>query len=165
MSGTALALPGRFIPPSPGDLPRLRRTLQPCRVGMHEDKRVILIAEDHLDSREALRVLLEASGYEVVLAEDGQEAVRQAVEVRPDLIIMDIMMPNVDGFEATRRIRAEEELKDTPILALTAMEGAQNRVIEAGCNACVTKPIDVRGFLAMVNRWLERRGVNGASCA
>jgi len=132
---------------------------------MPDGKRVILIAEDHPDSREALRVLLEASGYEVALAEDGQEAVRKALEVRPDLIIMDIMMPNVDGFEATRQIRSQEYLRDTPILALTAMEGAQNRVIEAGCNACVTKPIDVRGFLLMVNRWLGQRGMNGASCA
>lgn len=132
---------------------------------MPEDNRVILIAEDHPDSREALRVLLEATGYKVVLAEDGEEAVQQAREARPDLIIMDIMMPNVDGFEATRQIRAQAELRNTPILALTAMEGAQNRVIDAGCNECVTKPIDVRRFLAMVSRWLGPRGANSASCA
>ncbi|HET7274867.1 MAG TPA: response regulator [Longimicrobiaceae bacterium] len=122
---------------------------------------MILIAEDHPDSREALKVLLEASGYEVALAEDGQEAIERARMLHPDLIVMDIMMPNLDGFEATRRLRKIDEFRQTPILALTALEGAQSRVMEAGCNACVTKPIDIRRFLEIINRWLSRPQPNG----
>jgi CheY-like chemotaxis protein len=114
----------------------------------------ILIAEDHLDSRDAMRALLEAFGFRVVVAVDGRQAVEIALEQRPDLILMDIMMPELDGFEATRQLRQRAETQQTPIIAVTAMEGAQRLALQAGANDYVRKPIDIRGLIAKVQSWL-----------
>ena len=114
---------------------------------------VVLIAEDHEDSRDALRTLLDAFGYRVLEAGNGREAVELAVAERPDLILMDMMMPQVDGFQATREIRTHAELGDVTIVALTAMDGARADVLAAGCNDLVIKPIDVRPFLDRVHAW------------
>ncbi|HET8656121.1 MAG TPA: response regulator [Longimicrobiaceae bacterium] len=116
----------------------------------------ILVAEDHADSRDALRTLLEASGYRVVVAEDGRQAVDRALAESPTLILMDIMMPEVDGLEATRILRRTPGFTDVPILALTAMEGSRERALEAGCNDYITKPIDLRSFFAKIQGWLGR---------
>lgn len=116
----------------------------------------ILIAEDHPDSRDALRTLLEAFGYHVVVARNGREAVECALEHQPELVLMDVMMPEVDGLEATRRLRARPDFAQVPILALTAMEGAAKLSKEAGCDACIPKPINIRDFLERVREWLER---------
>jgi CheY-like chemotaxis protein len=123
--------------------------------GSASDKPLILIAEDHSDSREALRALLEAQGYSVETAADGRKAVEKALAVHPDLIIMDIMMPEMDGFEATRRLRAERDFRQVPILALTAMDGARPMVLAAGCDDFLPKPIDVRSFFSRIRSWLE----------
>lgn len=116
---------------------------------------LVLIAEDHEDSRDALRTLLDAFGYRVVEAENGREAVERALAERPDLILMDMMMPQVDGFQATREIRAAQGLRDVPIIALTAMEGAREQVLQAGCNDMMPKPLDVRAFLDRVRVWTQ----------
>jgi CheY-like chemotaxis protein len=116
----------------------------------------ILIAEDHTDSREALGALLEAFGYQVVRAVDGRQAVELARESEPDLILMDIMMPNLDGFEATRRIRAFPETRSIPIITLTAMEGARSLALDAGANDFLPKPVNSRTLLDKVNDWLQR---------
>ncbi|MGH7458999.1 MAG: response regulator [Longimicrobiaceae bacterium] len=118
----------------------------------------ILIAEDHADSRDALQAILESAGYEVRLAHNGREAVERAEEVRPDLIVMDIMMPEVDGFEATRRLRGRPGFENTPIIALTAMEGSRALTLAAGCNDHVLKPVNIRTFLEKVRDWLEAGG-------
>jgi CheY-like chemotaxis protein len=118
----------------------------------------ILIAEDHLDSRDALRALLEAFGYAVLVATNGKEAVETALAEMPDLILMDIMMPVLDGFEATRMLRRHSETRSTPIIAVTAMEGAKELALHAGANDYVRKPIDIRSLLAKVSGLLERRG-------
>jgi two-component system cell cycle response regulator DivK len=115
----------------------------------------ILIAEDHEDSREALRALLDAFGYHVEVATNGREAVEAALATSPDLVLMDVMMPEMDGFEATRRLRENRDFRQIPIVALTAMEGARDRVMEAGCDDYVAKPIDVRTFLMRVEGWLR----------
>jgi CheY-like chemotaxis protein len=115
----------------------------------------ILIAEDHLDSRDAMRALLEAFGYVVLEAVNGREAVDVALNKHPDLILMDIMMPELDGFEATRELRRHGETSDTPIIAVTAMEGAQHLALQAGANDFVRKPVDIRGLVAKVHDWLE----------
>lgn len=114
------------------------------------------MAEDNRDSRDALSALLEAVGYIVHVAVDGREAVARATAVRPDLILMDIMMPVMDGLEATRSLRGRPEFDRTPVLALTAMEGARERAMEAGCDDFVTKPIDVTVFFSKVKTWLEK---------
>jgi CheY-like chemotaxis protein len=115
----------------------------------------ILVAEDHLDSRDALRALLEAFGYRVTVAINGRQAVRLAVEQSPDLILMDIMMPELDGFEAMRELRLHPVTRQTPIIAVTAMEGAQHLALQAGANDFVRKPIDIRGLVAKVHTWLR----------
>lgn len=116
----------------------------------------ILVAEDHLDSRDALRALLEAFGYSVVIATNGQEAVDLALAEEPDLILMDIMMPVLDGFEATRHLRRQPPTSHIPIIAVTAMEGAQELALHAGADDYVRKPIDIRTLLKKVDALLTR---------
>lgn len=115
---------------------------------------MILVAEDHLDSRDALRTLLEAFGYVVLEATDGREAVSMALERHPALILMDVMMPGMDGLAATRTLREHTETRDVPIVALTALEGVREKVLAAGCNDYVTKPIDLPNFLRKLEQWL-----------
>ncbi|HEX6588223.1 MAG TPA: response regulator [Longimicrobiales bacterium] len=115
----------------------------------------ILLAEDHLDSRDAMRALLEAHGYRVIEAANGREAVERALEERPDLVLMDIMMPEMDGFEATRVLRSQDLTKRTPIIAVTAMDGAQRLSMQAGADDFIAKPIDTRGLMAKIRNWLR----------
>ncbi len=113
----------------------------------------ILVAEDHTDSREALRALLEAMGYDIITAVNGREAIELARRFHPDLILMDIMMPEVDGFEATRTLRTDDRFRRVPIVALTAMEGARELALAAGCDDYIPKPLDVRAFLQRLEQW------------
>lgn len=115
----------------------------------------ILIVEDHLDSREALRALFEAFGYKVVEAFDGRDAIVRVTAERPALILMDIMMPGIDGFDATRAIRSIPGCADIPIIAVTAMEGAKELALLAGMSDYVRKPVDIHGLLAKVSGWLK----------
>ncbi len=117
----------------------------------------ILVAEDHLDSRDALRALLEAFGFTVLIAGNGKEAIEAATRGLPDLILMDMMMPVMDGFEATRQLRRLRPTSTIPIIAVTAMEGAQELALSAGADEYVRKPIDVRVLLAKVTEVLRRR--------
>ncbi|HEV3049465.1 MAG TPA: response regulator, partial [Longimicrobium sp.] len=135
--------------PRQARVPRISPVRPPEEPAEHRSP-LVLIAEDHEDSRDALRTLLDAFGYRVVEAENGRQAVERALAERPDLIVMDMMMPHVDGFQATREIRAVEGLQGVPIVALTAREGARERVLQAGCNDMVAKPLDVRAFLDKV---------------
>ena len=122
--------------------------------GMGSGKK-ILIVEDHRDSREALRALFEAFGYVVTEATNGREAVDVARRDIPNLILMDIMMPELDGFDASRLIRCLPGFERTPIIAVTAMEDAQKLALQAGMNDYVRKPVDIRRLLTKVNGWLE----------
>ena len=121
-------------------------------------RRRILVAEDHRDSLEAMRLMFEAAGFEVITAENGLQAVAKAQSELPDLILMDMMMPSMDGFTATRTLR--ERALTTPIIAVTAMEGARGRALEAGVDDFVPKPIDFRELFRKVRRWLDREGLN-----
>lgn len=115
----------------------------------------MLLAEDHFDSRDAMRALLEAHGYQVIEAANGREAVERAQQHRPDVILMDIMMPEMDGFEATRLLRRDDATRLVPIIAVTAMDGAQRLSIQAGANDYVAKPIDARALLGKIREWLR----------
>lgn len=115
----------------------------------------ILIVEDHLDSREAFRELFEAFGYDVVEAINGREAIASAAREHPSVILMDIMMPEVDGLDATRKIRSMPGFEQTPIIAVTALDGAQELAREAGMSDYVRKPVDIHGLLAKVSLWLK----------
>ena len=101
-----------------------------------------------------MRALLEAHGFRVVEAANGREAVERALEECPDLVLMDIMMPEMDGFEATRVLRSQEGTRGVPIIAVTAMDGAQRLSVQAGADDFVAKPIDTRGLMAKIRSWL-----------
>ena len=116
----------------------------------------ILVVEDQDDLRAILRDFLTASGYDVVEAVDGGEGVAKAQSERPDLILMDIQLPILDGYETTRQIRADPNLKTTPIIAVSsyAMKGDEEKARASGCDHYVTKPYSpiqllrlIRGFL------------------
>jgi len=106
--------------------------------------RKILVVDDFDDTRLMMKLWLEKQGYRVVEAEDGEEAVRMAEAERPDLIIMDIEMPQADGLDATRRIRQLQALRRTPIVAVSAYgaEEYRTRALSAGCNEYVSTPFD-----------------------
>ena len=104
----------------------------------------ILVVEDYEDTSLAMRLALEGQGYRILEASDGEQAVELAARERPDIILMDLQLPVLDGLAATQRIRAVPELKETIIVAVTAHnEGDYRaRALAAGCNAFVSKPID-----------------------
>ncbi|MBL0898563.1 MAG: response regulator [Reyranella sp.] len=116
----------------------------------------ILIIEDTEDNRQILRDLLGMAGYTLVEAGDGAEGVAKAAEHRPDLILMDIQMPVMDGYEATRRIKADPVLKSIPVVAVTsyALSGDEAKTREAGCDAYIAKPYSPRQMLAKVREIL-----------
>jgi CheY-like chemotaxis protein len=117
----------------------------------------ILIVDDNDTNLYLIRFILEKGGHEVIEARDGLEGVKLAFEEKPDLVIMDIQLPGIDGHEATRRIRGKENEEDLPIIALTsfAMPVDKELALAAGCNSYLTKPIDVQTFITEVNRYLE----------
>jgi two-component system cell cycle response regulator DivK len=112
----------------------------------------ILIVEDQEDNRAILRDLLSHAGYDLIEATDGGQGVDLAQKERPDLILMDIQLPVIDGYEATRRIKADARLKETPIIAVTsyALSGDEAKARAAGCDGYVTKPFSPRQLLAKV---------------
>jgi CheY-like chemotaxis protein len=118
--------------------------------------RRVLIADDFEDTRRLTKLILEKYGYEVMEASDGFEAVKKAVEQRPDIILMDIAMPVMDGIQATQAIRQHEELSQVPILALTAYgDFYSERARDAGCNDVVQKPIEIDQLSPVVRRYIH----------
>jgi two-component system cell cycle response regulator DivK len=116
----------------------------------------ILVVEDQADNRQILRDLLGNAGFDLIEAETGEQALAALAKQRPDLILMDIQLPIMDGYEATRRIRANPELKGIPIIAVTsyALTGDEAKALAAGCDAYVTKPYSPRALLAKVREYL-----------
>ena len=117
----------------------------------------ILVVEDTEDNRQILRDLLGMAGYEMVEAHDGAQGVAMAAEHKPALILMDIQMPVLDGYEATRRIKADPALASIPIVAVTsyALSGDEAKARAAGCDGYVSKPIDTRSLPGVIARFLE----------
>ena len=118
--------------------------------------RRILVVEDHEDNRRIVRDLLTSAGYEMIEAVTGEEGVAAAERERPDLILMDIQLPGLDGYEATRRIKANPALRAIPIIAVTsyALSGDDQKALAAGCDAYVTKPFSPRALLAKIREYL-----------
>ena len=118
----------------------------------------VLLVEDTEDNRQMMRRLLEMSGYQVVEAINGEEAVKLAFDEKPRIILMDLSLPLIDGLTATRRIRSLPGLSRVPIVAVSAHDTADfhSDALAAGCNAYVTKPIDYPELEEVVNRLLER---------
>jgi two-component system, cell cycle response regulator DivK len=116
----------------------------------------VLVVEDQYDNRRILRDLLTSAGYEMIEAVTGEEGVSVAEQQRPDLILMDMQLPVIDGYESTRRIKSNPELNSIPIIAVTsyAMSGDDVLAYEAGCDAYVTKPFSPRELLAKIREFL-----------
>jgi CheY-like chemotaxis protein len=119
---------------------------------------VVLVVEDFEDNRFMMRRLLEMSGYRVVEAVNGEQAVEAAVGERPDLILMDLSLPKLDGLAATRRIRQHDALSQIPIVAVSAHDTTDFHAdaLAAGCNEYVTKPIDFDQLEALLKKLLDR---------
>ncbi|OGQ72188.1 MAG: hypothetical protein A3G94_06245 [Deltaproteobacteria bacterium RIFCSPLOWO2_12_FULL_60_16] len=117
-------------------------------------KKRVLLAEDHPDTVEVVKFGLESLGYDVEVAENGLEAVKKAAARRPDLIVMDMMMPVMDGLQATAQIRQNPRTKDIPVLAATALGslGDQERFLTSGCNGYISKPFTCRQLDAAIQR-------------
>ena len=120
--------------------------------------RVILIVEDDPKNLKLIRDLLQIRGYTTLEATDGKQGVDMARAKMPDLILMDIQMPLMDGFEAISILKADPVTKSIPIIALTAfaMQGDREKCMEAGCNDYITKPLDTRAFVTKVKEYLEK---------
>ncbi|HEX2647227.1 MAG TPA: response regulator [Candidatus Dormibacteraeota bacterium] len=116
----------------------------------------ILVIEDTEDNRQIVGDLLRSAGYELLEAVDGLEGVAAAEREQPDLILMDIQLPGIDGYEATRRIRAIPALAKVPIIAVTsyALSGDEAKTREAGCDGYVAKPYSPRQLLAKIREYL-----------
>ena len=116
----------------------------------------VLVVEDHETNRRILRDLLTSAGYELTEAVTGEEGVTLAETHIPDLILMDIQLPGLDGYEATRRIKKNPALRHIPIIAVTsyALNGDEEKAAEAGCEAYVSKPFSPRAVLAKIREYL-----------
>lgn len=119
----------------------------------------ILIVEDNEMNLKLIRTVLKAKGFLLAEARDGEEALKMAVAERPDIILIDIQIPKIDGLEVTRRIRAMDDLKDRQIIAITAhaMEGDRNKILEAGCDGYIAKPINTRTFIDEIEAILKQK--------
>lgn len=116
----------------------------------------ILVVEDQADNRQIMHDLLINAGYEVIEAITGEDGLSAAEADRPDLIVMDIQLPGLDGLEATRRIKANPAISHIPVIAVTsyAMSGDNERALAAGCNAYFAKPVSPRALLAKIREYL-----------
>jgi len=119
----------------------------------------ILLVEDNEMNRDMLSRRLQRKGYEVLIAVDGEAGVRMAVTERPDLILMDMSLPTLDGWEATRRIKAQPETTAIPVIALTAhvMTGDRDKALQAGCDDYDSKPIEFERLLGKMQALLNRQ--------
>lgn len=120
---------------------------------------LVLVVDDVADGREIVSEYLKMGGYELALAGDGIEAVQQAQDLLPDVILMDVWLPKMDGLEATKRLRQDPRTKDIPIIALTAhgLASARSKALEAGCDAVITKPFLPEALEQEIERQIARR--------
>ena len=118
---------------------------------------VVLVVDDTELNRKVVKTVLLSEGFEVLEAEDGEQAITMATEHLPDIVLMDVQLPKIDGYEATRRLRAQESTRDLPIIALTAhaMPGENERAQEAGCNGYISKPINTRTLVEQIREHLK----------
>jgi two-component system cell cycle response regulator DivK len=123
----------------------------------HQMNKRVLIVEDNDLNMKLFHDLLEAHGYDTLQTKDGMEALKLARQHHPDLILMDIQLPEVSGLEVTKWIKEDDDLKTIPIIAVTAfaMKGDEEKIREGGCEAYIAKPISVANFLLTVERFLS----------
>jgi CheY-like chemotaxis protein len=118
----------------------------------------ILVVEDNMDTYELVRFILEKNGYDTFLAMNGRDGVNAATKQLPDLIIMDVAMPEMDGWTATRLIKSDTRTESIPLIALTAhaLPGDRQRAMDSGCDEYITKPMDLLELVESVNHFLGR---------
>ncbi|MGM0562215.1 MAG: response regulator [Pseudomonadota bacterium] len=121
------------------------------------DTKTVLVVEDNELNMKLFHDLLEAHGYNILQTKDGMEALRMARKHVPDLILMDIQLPEVSGLEVTKWIKEDDELSAIPVIAVTAfaMKGDEEKIREGGCEAYIAKPISVADFLETIKRYLD----------
>jgi two-component system cell cycle response regulator DivK len=126
---------------------------------------LVLVVEDYQDAREMYAAYLQFSGYRVAEATNGIEAIERANALLPDIILMDLALPKMDGWEATRRLKLDEKTKHIPIVALTghALAGHAEGARQAGCDSFVTKPCLPDALVAEIKRMLASRDAGGAT--
>lgn len=119
----------------------------------------VLVVEDNQDNRELIVKALRVNGYNVIEAADGEEAIEKAKAERPDLILMDLFIPKIDGYEVTRILKGNDEFKNIPVIACTAhaMKGDMEDALAAGCDGYIPKPIDVRELSNQINSFLRKK--------
>jgi two-component system cell cycle response regulator DivK len=124
------------------------------------DEALVLVVEDYQDAREMYAAYLQFSGYRVAEATNGEEAIEKTLELLPDIILMDLALPKMDGWEATRRLKSDERTKHIPIVALTghALAGHAEGARQAGCDSFVTKPCLPDALVAEIRKMLPERG-------
>ena len=132
---------------------------------MEESKSTILIVDDEASGRDTLESILEPEGYTLVMAENGYQAIEKALAFQPDIILLDVMMPGMNGFEVCKRIRAEKQLAEIPILFLTALDDRQSFLngLDAGADEFISKPFDrfeLRARLLGITRLNRFRKLN-----
>ncbi len=117
----------------------------------------ILLVEDNVVNMRLVKLTLKNQQYDFIEATNGEDAIELADEHKPDLIILDIQLPKMDGYEVARVLKSKESLRNIPIIALTAhaMKGDEERVLSAGCDAYVSKPLDTNKFRGLVKSYLE----------
>lgn len=120
----------------------------------------ILIVEDSALNRKLVTTILQSYGYNLLIAMDGEEAIEIATREQPDLILMDMQLPKISGYDATQTLKSQPETADIPIVALTAhaMEDERERAMTARCDGYITKPFDTRAFPGLVRQYLDLRG-------
>ena len=117
----------------------------------------ILVADDDLDNRTIATETLRAAGYEVCTATDGVEAVASALKEKPDLILVDLSMPKMDGWETVKRLKTAPETSNIPVIAFTAhaMQGDEQKARDAGCDGFLTKPCPPKKIIEKIKEWIE----------
>jgi len=122
-------------------------------------KKRVLIVEDNMDTFELVHFVLEKNNYETLLAVNGRDGVNAAIKQKPDLIIMDLSMPEMDGWTATNLIKKNSELKSIPLIVLTAhtLPGDRQRAMDAGCDEYITKPMDMGDLMESIEYWVNKK--------
>jgi two-component system cell cycle response regulator DivK len=123
------------------------------------DRASVLIIEDNIDNYELVRYLLERAGYQTLWARSGREGIEMAKADHPDLIIMDLSLPEMDGWTATGRIKSDPEIQHIPVIALTAhtLPGDRKRALDVGCDGYLSKPINLSAFHEMIEEKLSNK--------
>lgn len=131
-------------------------TINGLKALVRRPAKTVLIVEDNELNMKLFHDLLDAHGYATLQTRHGMEAMQLARKHRPDLIVMDIQLPEVSGLEVTKWLKDDDELRDIPVIAVTAyaMKGDEERIREGGCEAYISKPISVNGFIDTIRRFI-----------